>query len=584
MQRTVPTLNLYADGVRRPRSIGEALIENAAKHPSKVCLVVWEGDRYRTITYQDLLELSQSFGAFVDTRIGPRDSRPVFIVLKHSILLHAAFLSCMLQYRVPAYLPFPTVKQDPAHYFSTHAELFRRTSPAAVITYDALVKPLKSILPEATEVIGVEEYKHQTYLDISSFKVEEDDVALLQHSSGTTGLKKGVQLTHAEIALQTAMYAQTIEFDCSSIVASWLPLYHDMGLFTSFLMPIMSGATIVSLDAFEWVRNPKLLLKVIELFHCTHCWLPNFAFHHILNTTSPDEAFDLNSLKTLITCSEPPKVDTISKFAARFRGSGIGSDKLQACYAMAETAFAVSQSPMHAKNRIMSVDAEALKVGKVAAGNLSNASVELVSNGPAIPGIEVGVRSDDTGLVELRNSNFVGEIVVRGPFVFKGYHLNSEATKEAFVGEWYRTGDQGFLSDGDVFICGRRKELIIVHGRNYYVHDIEEVISALPHVVPGRVVAIGVDSEESGSEEAIVLVETDIEPTSENMSEIERNLRRAIKQAVFDRLELTLLSVEFVPKAWLMKTTSGKLSRSENLKRFRELTGKLEDKHGARSN
>ncbi len=193
--------------------------------------------------------------------------------------------------------------------------------------------------------------------------------------------------------------------------------------------------------------------------------------------------------------------------------------------------------------------------------------MDLVSNGPPVPGIEVGIRSED-GTVTSHGSDRIGEIVVRGDFVFDGYYRNESATVDAFIDGWYRTGDLGFLHAGELFICGRTKDVIIVHGRNYYSHDIEEIVSTVPGVIPGRAVAIGVDDIASGSEELLLLVET---KWPEADVENRKLLRREIKRMVFERLELTPRDVEFVTTGSLVKTTSGKFSRVENLKRYQAM-------------
>jgi acyl-CoA synthetase (AMP-forming)/AMP-acid ligase II len=156
--------------------------------------------------------------------------------------------------------------------------------------------------------------------------------------------------------------------------------------------------------------------------------------------------------------------------------------------------------------------------------------------------------------------------MIRGSFVFKGYYRNEAASLQAFKDGWYKTGDLGFVQSGELFICGRTKDLIIVHGRNYYCHDIEEIASTIEGAIPGRAVAIGVFDEATASEELLLLVETHIQgvETPEHTA-----LRRELKRAIFERLELTPRDVEFVPPTWLVKTTSGKLSRVENLERLR---------------
>ncbi|MDR7117310.1 acyl-CoA synthetase (AMP-forming)/AMP-acid ligase II [Caulobacter sp. BE254] len=479
------------------------------------------------------------------------------------------FVACMLKGLTPSYLPFPTPKQDPELYFASHKTLFERTQPAAIITYDELMESLVGISPQGADLISLNSYVHDGYYDASNAMPAPTDIALLQHSSGTTGLKKGVALTYGQIARQVESYAGSAKLDASSTVASWLPLYHDMGLLTSFLIPMSVGASVVSLSAFEWVKDPGLLLKVIEIFNCTHTWLPNFAFSHIVKAVPPEAEFNLSSMQAFISCSEPPKAVTMRAFAERFGPSGAGIEKLQACYAMAETVFAVSQHPLGKPNRVVAFDAKALGEGAVVSVAAAAAGAQsLVSNGPLVSGIKAGVLLADGKIDASVNSPAVGEIVVSGDFVFEGYYRNPIGTTEAFTGEWYKTGDLGFLLGGELYVCGRTKDVIIVHGRNYYAHDIEEIASTLSGVIPGRAVAIGIDDPVSASEEVLLLVESSLE--GENTAE-HKALRRELKRAIFERLELTPKDVGFVQPGWLVKTTSGKLSRVENLARYRAL-------------
>ena len=558
------------------QTIIDKLVLHAMETPHKPFLVFWEEERYRVITYREFLNLSRSLAQFLERQDGAQDG-PVFIVLQHHPLLHAMFVACMLSGRTPAYLPFPTPKQDPKAYFASHKALFERTRPAAIVTYDDLVQPIREILPDGTQILNIRDYAHAGYADVGDTSAET--VALLQHSSGTTGLKKGVELTYGQIGRQVASYADVAGLNQDSIVVSWLPLYHDMGLLTSFLIPLSLGASVVAINPFEWVRNPPLLLRAIEMFHGTHTWLPNFAFNHIVNATPSDASFNLRSMEAFISCSEPAKASTFKAFAARFHDSGVGAEKLQACYAMAETVFAVSQHCLNMPNRVVSLDVDAFGQGRVVmtAGD-AEPRIDLVSNGPAIAGIEVGIRRDDGAIVS-HSSKMIGEILVRGDFVFDGYYRNEDATAEAFVEGWYRTGDLGFLDAGELFICGRTKDVIIVHGRNYYSHDIEEIVSTVKGVIPGRAVAIGLDDAATSSEELLLLVETQLlEGDDQNL----KLLRREIKKAVFERLELTPREVEFVPPGSLVKTTSGKFSRVENLKRYQLMRDEREKRKGSK--
>ena len=539
------------------------LAAHADATPGRPFAVVWEDNAYRVLSYANLQAESRRIAGALG---GHPPGGIVFIVLRHGPMLYPAYLGAMMAGLVPSFLPFPTPKQDAARYFASHRELFQRTPPAAVITYAELLGPLRDVLPPGTALLDI------ATLDAAPIAPDlpgpepdpEPDpgaTALLQHSSGTTGLKKGVALTYRQIAAQAEAYAPVAGLGAASVVASWLPLYHDMGLFTGFLLPLTLGACVVSIDAFDWVRQPTLLLRLVQEFRATHAWLPDFAFHHILAAAAEGEAFDLAALQSLVSCSEPVKPATLRAFAARF---ALPPDRLRACYAMAETCFAVSQSAGHPPS--LTFDRRTLVRNQrpmAASPGPAVPTVELASNGPPLAGIEIAIAHD--GGIETAETTLVGEIVVRGPFVFDQYHNAPDLTAAAHVDGWYRTGDMGFRHAGEAYVCGRLKELIIVHGRNYYCHDIEAAVAGVAGIVPGRVVAVGTDAPGAAGEELLLIAEPESDdPAGQPM------LRRAMKMAVFTELELMPRQIEFVPRGWLVKTTSGKFSRVENLRRLRE--------------
>ncbi len=541
----------------------KSLITHARATPDRPFLIFWEAGAFKIISYGDFLALCSSLAAHLDSATEGKHG-VAFIILKHTPLLHAVFIACMMRGLIPSYLPFPTPKQDRSAYFKSHKALVDRTDPVTIITYTEMVESLSSIVPAGTTITNLDNYVHQASFDLSHVTFAENDVALLQHSSGTTGLKKGVALTYRQIARQSEAYANCIRLTSHSTVASWLPLYHDMGLLTSFLIPLTIGASVVSLDAFEWVKDPTLLLRVIETFRCTHTWLPNFAFKHIENAAGPADKFDLTSMVAFISCSEPSKPATVRSFAERFAECQAGFEKLQTCYAMAESVFAVTQHPLDVANRIVAFDKASIAAGlpKAVAPSSNTETTELVSNGFPIQGVSLAILRPGGMIDTDSHTTGIGEILVRGSFVFESYFNNTIDTVNAFIEGWYRTGDIGFLFDRELYICGRQKDIVIVHGRNYYSHDIEEIVSEIPDIIPGRVVAIGIQDEETASEEVIILAETKLAATGER----EWNaLKREVKRAVFDRMELVPRQVTFVAPGWLIKTTSGKISRVDNL-------------------
>lgn len=561
-----------------PSSARPTLIDRVDAHaeraPDRPFLIHWQDGQYRVMTFGDLRETARRAAAALAALPGAdATSDVVLLFLKHHPLQVPAYLGAMMAGLVPSLMSFPTPKQDPDLYWASHAALIRRIRPRAIVAYEALLDHLRPLAEEVSARIVTIDRIAQRSGDGVCLRRSGDDTALLQHSSGTTGLKKGVALTFAQIGAQAEAYAPAVGLCERSTVVSWLPYYHDMGLFTALLIPLTVGATVVSIDAFEWVAQPDLLFRLIDRFGGTHCWLPNFAFQHLVNTVPSDDpaAYRLDGMARFVSCSEPVKPATLDAFADAFAGRGVRPEQLAACYAMAETGFAVSQSARGRRAGVRWYDADILATRGRAVPAVPDrpGSRPLVSNGTPLAGIEVRIlplaeRPDRPRASGPGPGAEVGEIAVRGAVVFAGYHADPSATEAALEAGWYRTGDVGFVDDGELYVSGRIKDVIIVHGRNFYAHDIEEIVSGEAGVLPGRAVAIGVGSAQTGSEEVVVLAETRVEG-----GEAQRALKRAIKHAVFSRLELTVQSVRLVRPGWLTKTSSGKISRSENLARYR---------------
>lgn len=529
----------------------------------KPFLALYEGDRFQLVSYRDL-DVGARRWARLYRQLGTPPDEVAVIVLRHSGELYSSFLGAMMAGVIPSYLPFPTVKQDPRLYWEAHRLLFERIQPRVAVTYADNADALNAIAaPVGCQLIvaGVDPLPEDDGAPI--VRRGGDDLALLQHSSGTTGLKKGVMLTYGQIERHVTAYARSVGFGADDIVASWLPLYHDMGLITSFLMPLSVGASVVALDPFEWVAKPTSILTAIERHRATHSWQPNFALAHMTRTRPPAFKADLSSVKAMVSTSEPCKQSTFDAFNAAFSADGLLPGRLVTSYGMAENVFATTQSSLNRAPRSVRIRIDALRSeSRAVALDSGDARGEVfMSCGRPIDGLEVRI---DAG--PATEGSPVGEICVRGDFLFDGYYKNHEATAAAFDADgWYHSGDIGFLLDGEIFVCGRKKEMLIIHGRNFYANDIEHAVNDVAGVKPGRTVAFAIYEDETGSEEAVVIVESDLVDAS-----AVRDLKRTIKQRVYDVLELGLRRVEVVTPGWLVKSTAGKVSRSENIKKYME--------------
>lgn len=383
-----------------------------------------------------------------------------------------------------------------------------------------------------------------------------DEPCLLQHSSGTTGLQKPVVLSHRSVLEHVRRYGEAIHLSDDDRIASWLPLYHDMGLIAAFYLPLSCGVPVVQLSPMEWVASPVTLLRAISDERATLCWLPNFAYNLMADRIREEDlqGVSLSSLRLLVNCSEPVRAESHDRFLRRYAPRGLRAEALGACYAMAETTFAVTQTRPGTEARRVSVDRAELSRGTVVPDE-GEAARRCVSSGMAIAGCSVRV-VDDQGR-DLPDGR-VGDIVISSVSMFDGYRNYPEKTREVLTDGWYRSGDYGFVLEGECFVIGRRKDVIIIAGNNVFPEDVEDAVGQVPGVLAGRVVAFGADDETLGTEIICVVAET--EKSAEAGA---RALRLAIMQAAM-AIDVTVSRVYLVPPRWLIKSSSGKPARATN--------------------
>jgi acyl-CoA synthetase (AMP-forming)/AMP-acid ligase II len=536
------------------------IVDRARRDPDQMFGMFHEPDGWRRVSVGAALTRALQFAALLQSRNLPAGST-IMLALHQDADAPCCFLGAMLAGMVPSFLPCPSSKQDHTLYWNQHKTVLAFNRPPIVAVPEDLVADM-TVCAEGSgaEVVVVTEIDRHAPAPYPASLPASDEVGLLQHSSGTTGMKKGVALSYGSIARQLAAYRDSLGLDpATARIVSWLPLYHDMGLISSFLMPVWLGVPILAIDPFVWVGQPELYLDAIEQFQGTHGWLPNFAFLHLARRVNRKRQWDLSSVQALISCSEPCKAAAFDAFLERFGAHGIDAGKLQTCYAMAETVFAVSQSPVGTPVRRLVVDADCVReLGTVRPPAEGATPMPLLSNGSPIAGCQVAILRDGA----LVGQGELGEICVHANYMFSGYHLNEAATQAAFHGDWYRTGDIGFVEQGDVFVVGRIKDVIIINGKNVFVHDIEAAVSRVGGVKPGRAVAFGRYSDKAGSELLVVVAERD------GPAEADRDVQRDINRAVVEEVGVPCSDIRVVEQGWLVKTTSGKTSRSENAVKY----------------
>jgi fatty-acyl-CoA synthase len=330
-----------------------------------------------------------------------------------------------------------------------------------------------------------------------------------------------------------------------------------MGLIAGFVMPIITGTHLVMMSPFEWVRQPGMLLDAISTYRGTLCWLPNFAYNLLARTFRPKDGLDLSSWRAAINCSEPVYAESHQMMLEKLAPVGFGESALAVSYAMAENTFAVTQTKVGASPRIDTVEIAAVQERGEAISAAQGK--RFVSCGAPIETVELRILdAEQLPLTERR----VGEIALRSEFMLSGYFKRPDLTEKAMTPDgWYLTGDMGYLADNELYITGRKKDLIIVGGKNIYPQDIEAIANRTPGIHPGRAVAFGVLDERLGSEKVVVICEA---ADGSDQEAAERELRASIVKET----EVTLGDLRFVPRGWIVKTSSGKHARTDNREKY----------------
>jgi acyl-CoA synthetase (AMP-forming)/AMP-acid ligase II len=549
-------------------TVTDLLLQRWQERPNQIALVLQHtGQPDRTLTRHELMEAAASYAHAMDAA-GIQAGEVVVLILQHGIDLVAAFYGAALQGAVPSIMPFLTEKLLPERYRADLASLVSITQPAAIVTYPEFESEVRAALSPGGPVRAVlvsDRIVPMTHFDPRGWQgitAGPQDIVLLQHSSGTTGLQKGVALAHQPVINQLQHYSQAIELCEEDVIVSWLPLYHDMGLIAGFLLPVLTGVPLVLMSPFDWVRAPQRLLQAVSTYRGTLSWLPNFAYNFCVQKIRDRhlESVDLSSWRLVTNCSEPVRAGSHHSFYERFRAYGLRQEALAVSYAMAENVFAVTQTPPGHIPLIDRVNRDLFQRERVAQPAADNSSaLEVVSCGPPIAGTMVRALSASGEALPERQE---GELAVQSDCMLTGYYHRPDATAETLRDGWYLTGDYGYLAGGEVYVTGRKKDLIITGGRNIYPQDIEILAGEIDGVHPGRVVAFGVFEEATGTEEVVLVAEVDAE--LEERLRIAENIRRRVTQGS----AVALRQVHLVERGWLVKTSSGKIARGANREKW----------------
>ncbi len=520
------------------------------------------------LSYAELDRRARAIAAHLQERA---PGKPVLLCYPSGLEFVAAFVACFYAgaLAIPAYPP-----RNRRHVSRVRSIVADSGAPL-VLSAGASVEEMREWLPNTGQAAAqVCDTAAIADADAAAWKPVAADpraLAYLQYTSGSTSAPKGVMVSHENLLRNAAAIEEGYAMHPGSLTVSWLPLFHDMGLVLTLVAPLVTGTPVMMMTPAAFVQRPLRWLEAVSRFRATHSGGPNFAFDLVVDRTTPQQraALDLCAWETCYTGSEPVRKSTVDRFNAAFAASGFAPRTQAPGYGLAEATLMVSRKQRGTEVRTRRLRAAGLQRHRVESAGAGEPGIDVVGCGSAA--LDTRIEIVDPRTARPASPGHIGEIWVQAPGVALGYWRNERATEESFgarlaggEGPFLRSGDLGFVEEGELYITGRIKDVVILRGRNHYPHDIEltaqESHAALER---GNVAAFGVTVE---GEERLAIVQ-EVSRTALRRLDAQATLS-AIRQAVVEEHEVEVHDLLLVAPLEVPKTSSGKVQRSEARSRY----------------
>jgi acyl carrier protein len=542
------------------RTLVEVLRWHADRTPDRTHIHLRREDGAEsTITYGRLLIDSTAVAAGLHDRgVVPGD--PIVLMLRTEEAFFPALLGVLMARAIPVPI-YPPVRADQlAEYARRQQAIVRNAGARVLITFgeaERMATVIRGQVPSLDTITTIEGVTLPNAKGPSE-TWQPDDPALIQYTSGSTGSPKGVVLSHANLLANIRAIGDGLAVQPDDVCVSWLPLYHDMGLIGAWLASLYFGVPVAIMSPLAFLARPSRWLWAIHTHRGTLSPAPNFAFDLTARKVPDDEiqGLDLGSLRLAVNGSEMIHPDTIDRFTRRFGRYGFRPEAMCPVYGLAESSVGLTMTPRGRLPRIDRIAREPFERARaVQEADPGEAHpLRFVSSGRPLIGHDVRIVDPSGQTVTDRQE---GRIQFRGPSMTRGYFRNPDATNAVMHDGWMDSGDLGYRADGDLFITGREKDLIIQGGRNISAQEVEEAVAAVAGIRRGCVAAFGVQDPALGTERLVVVAET---------RDQGHDRRDALRQAVVERLVADLGippdAVVIAGPGTVLKTSSGKIRRS----------------------
>lgn len=536
----------------------DVLLLYGEQSPDKAHIYFQDEDgREEIITYGQLLKSSLCVANGL-RELGLKQGETVAIMQPTHPRFFYTFFGTLLAggIPVPIYPPFRMHLLEA--YAKTEARILRNAEVRILVTFDKaeqLSLLLKSFVPSLKHVTTADELMQYKELS-TSYHARSNHSAFIQYTSGSTADPKGVLLTHFNLISNVQAYGKAIKVKPDDVAVSWLPLYHDMGLIGMWLGSLFYGIPLILMTPFSFLNHPERWLWAIHYHRGTLSGAPNFAYELCIRKIDQGllEGLDLSTWRMAANGAEKVYPRTLEQFVKKFEPYGFRRSALLPVYGLAESTVALAIPPVERDFLIDSVDRKKFEDERLAVPSAEKNALSFVSCGLPIEGHEVRIADDNDCELHERT---VGNLQFRGPSTMQGYFNNPKATQAIYHDGWLDSGDLAYKAKGEIYITGRRKDLIIKAGRNLYPAEIEELVGTVPGVRQGCVTAFEVLDAQHGTEQLVVVAET-----REKKSFQRNKIIDSIKEVIATSLDIVPDHVVLVAPHIVPKTSSGKLQRA----------------------
>lgn len=513
----------------------------------------------QTISYGKLLEAATTTAAGI-LNYGISPGSTVALMLPTSKDFFYAFWGILLAGCVPVPI-YPPARLDRIEEYALRAAAILHNARACLLitvhAMENLARLLKPLAPTLVDVVSVADMMLRAGKP-AKISVQAEDTALIQYTSGSTGHPKGVELTHANLLANIRAIEQALNIRPTDVIISWLPLYHDMGLIGAWLGSLYFGIPINILSPLAFLGQPERWLWAIHAHRGTLSAAPNFAYELCVNKIQDKDihGLDLSSWRATLNGAEAVNPETIARFSQRFAAYGFRPEAMLPVYGLAESSVGLAIPPLGRLPRIDKIVRDTFNSQHLAVPAPPNdaSALQFVSCGMVLPGHEIRITDEQNQVMPERTE---GLLQFRGPSSMKGYFHAPEKTAAIYHDGWWNSGDLAYLSDQEIFITGRRKDVIIKGGRNYYPQEFEEITMQVPGIRKGCVVAFGITESHLATEKIIIVAET-----RERSTAAKAKMTEQIIEKIVALVGIPPDQVHLVTPGTILKTSSGKLRRA----------------------